>query len=260
MIWIEPMRVVTKLRLLFALMLVLCLSGAGLSVWSARQAEFYVHRMDLAHRVYEAHLSLTSHTYQLFKQYGDSLIVGELDIGVGKEELIEAIRADIFSIRSLIGAEIDLVGGEEIEELDDLSEIELKIEELITTLERVSDGSSEEPLSSNWWEISRILDADIDRDFRGVIGAALEEELEEVEETRQSVSEDLLVYQLLAALFALVAIAATMTRRAHSNASSAARMPPSATARGLVSAFRSPAPSPRPMAAASPSTTGRAAD
>ena len=202
------MRTINKLRLLFLLMLLIALSSAGAAMWSARQGAFHIERMSLAHKVYEASLSLSSHTYQLFKQYGDALIIGDRDEGEGEAALTTLIRADIESIRHLIGTEIDLVGVEEVEELDLLSEIEQKLEDLIAALELASGASTtlDDRFSSNWSGLSRILDDDIDRDFRSLIEEMLAEEAEEVEQTRASVEEELAFHRVLNAVLVATAI------------------------------------------------------
>lgn len=204
------MKLVTKLHLFFALMLTLSLGGTALSVWSVRQANFQVERLNLAHDVYETYLALESHTYQLFKQYGDALIIGDRDRGAGEKHLIAKIRDDISRIRRDIGKEIKLVGEEEIEELAALSEIEFTIEKLITALRRVSNEQSDSAFATNWEELSRILEADIDRDFRTMIEVALAEEAKEVAETRESAQGQLVLYQSLAAFFALTALLAAL--------------------------------------------------
>jgi len=191
-------------------MLLIALGSAGIAVWSSRQAAFHIERMDLAHENYEAHLSLSSHTYQLFKQYGDALIIGDRDRGVGEAVLGVKIRADIARVRRLIGKEIDLVGIEEAEELDLLAEIERKLEKLITALERVSGTTStfEDGFTNNWSELSHILEDEIDRDFYSLIEEVLAEEAEEVEETRETVKEELNFHRTLTALLIFTAIAA----------------------------------------------------
>ncbi len=205
------MKTITKLRLLFILMLLIALGSAGAAVWSARQAAFHIERMSLAHEVYEAHLALSSHTYQLFKQYGDALIIGDRDKGKGEAELTGKIRADIDRIRGLIGAEIDLVGTEEVEELETVSEIEKTLENLIETLDRVSEPTTfDDQFSSNWGELSRILDDDIDRDFHSLVEEMLAEEQEEVDETREIVDRELTFHRTLIVILVATAVLTLM--------------------------------------------------
>lgn len=128
----------TRLRLLFLAMLLVCLGAAAL-FWSVQQTQFHLARAHLAHSSYEAHLALSNHTYQLFKQYGDVLIIGDRDEGPGEQALIQAIRAALRAIRAVIADEIKLVDKEETEELSLLAEIEFKIETLIRSFEGLLD-------------------------------------------------------------------------------------------------------------------------
>ena len=178
------MSIANLLRGLAALMLIVALSGTALAYWTAQRAAFFNERINLAHESYEMHLQLSGNTYQLFKQYGDAMLIGDRDEGMGEAELIRLIRENIRSIRALIGQEIDLVGDEEIEELELLSHIERKIEDLIARFEVVRKDTAVEQFGRNWTGLSVMLDDEIDRDFHSMIQAALTEELEEVEETR----------------------------------------------------------------------------
>lgn len=178
------MNIASLLRGLAAIMLVVALSGTALAYWTAQRAAFFNARINLAHESYEEHLQLSGNTYQLFKQYGDAMLIGDRDQGAGEAELIRLIRANIRSIRALIGQEIDLVGDEEIEELELLSQIERKIEDLIARFEVVRKDTAFEQFGRNWTGLSVMLDDEIDRDFHWMINAALSEELEEVEDTR----------------------------------------------------------------------------
>jgi len=203
------MRIVTRLNLLFLLMLGVGTVAAGLSLWNAERTSFHVERIDLAHRSLEAHLQLSSHTYQLFKQYGDALILGDLDTA-GIRTLVAAVRADIDTIRQIIGEEIELVGEEEIEELTLLAETERTIEQLIVAFEARASGGTPETFSADWRALSLMLEDDIDRTFHAMIDAALEEEREEVRETTEAFARELTslrVASLGAALLAMLAMA-----------------------------------------------------
>lgn len=205
------MKLIAKLRLFFVLMLLLALSGAAISVWSARQASFFLERINLAHKVYEANLQLSNHTYQLFKQFGDALIVGEPASGPNeKAVLISMIRGDIDRVRLLIGQEIDLVGDEEIAELEELSKLEIQIENLFRELSEIKVHPSGADIAGNWERLSTILDGEIDRDFRARIEAAVAEEAEEARETHILAQERLLLFQGLSAIFAAIATLAAL--------------------------------------------------
>lgn len=200
------MRIVIQFRLFVATMLVLTLASAITSVGTMRMTMKEFERIQLAEIVFEGLLSLESKTYQLFKQYGDALILDDADRRGGAAELISQVREDIARLRSAIGAEIAVVGGEEIVELHELGRIESKIEELNGALERLSSGNTSGAVSADWLEVSRILEGDIDQDFRAMMAAALGEEQREVAETRTEVTQKLHYYERVSILFAFLAI------------------------------------------------------
>lgn len=202
------MRLATRLHLCFGLMLAVCLGAATLSVWSSRHAHQQIERIDLAQDVYAAHLKLAASTYELFKQYGDALITGESPQADRRVELISEIRGQIRLIRERIGAEIELVGAEEIEELETIATLEKQIETLISALDGYAAAHEPDAFITNWRELSQILHAGIDRDFRSTINMALEEEAEEVAETREEADFLILVYELMAVVTGLAALAA----------------------------------------------------
>ncbi|MBW4709205.1 HAMP domain-containing histidine kinase [Roseobacter sp. YSTF-M11] len=200
------MSIANLLRALAALMLMVALSGAALAYWSAKRAAFFNERINLAHQSYEMHLQLSGNTYQLFKQYGDAMLIGDRDQGMGEAELIRLIRENIRTIRGLIGQEIELVGDEEIEELELLSQIERKIEDLIARFEVVRKDTAVEQFGRNWTGLSVMLDDEIDRDFHSMIQMALEEELEEVEETRTAAAHYLQMANTVAVFLVVLAL------------------------------------------------------
>jgi len=202
------MRLATRLHLAFGLMLAVCLVTTTLAVWSSRHAHHQIERIDLAQDVYASHLKLAASTYELFKQYGDALIVGDSADADRRAELITEIRDQIDLIRERIAAEIEIVGSEEIEELELIADLERQIEALISALNRYTSAPEPDALVTNWRELSRILDADIDRDFRSTIDQALAEEAEEVAETREQAERLIVIYEVMAVVTALAALAA----------------------------------------------------
>ena len=199
------MSIVQRLNVVVVSMLLLCLCGVSLALWSTRESHRQMHRVELARASYQAHQSLASNTYRLFKQYADVLLLGNDDRD-GARELVPLIRADIARIRAIIGREIDLVGTEETEELEPLAAIERKIEQLILSLEALSETSADGGLDRSWYRLSSVLEGDIDGDFQTMIDAALAEEIEEVEETIAAADARLHFNVVLAIAFGVFAL------------------------------------------------------
>lgn len=194
------MRFATKLFLLFAGLLGLATVGISLALWGTHEARSNFVRIDLAHRSYEGYLSLSNHTYQLFKQFGDAMTIGDRDEGALETELLAAIRQDIASIREITAAQIRLEDGEQIASLDHLARIETKIENLLHEYQGVLDADYPIPLAEEWGRLSRILDERVDQVFARLIQDALNRQLNELAEQRARIDARAELNQLLAML------------------------------------------------------------
>ncbi len=200
------MRYLTKLSLSFSGLLAMALLSALLAFWSARSAEHELERSRLAHRVYEQYLSLSSHTYQLFKQFGDALLIGDRDRGVGEARLLTEIRANSRELRVLIAEEVQLFGEEERDGFRILAQIEAKIEVLLEEFYLLqADGGSSDSLTY-WIRLSDILDEQIDADFQGLIEEALDGEREKVVQTEAAVEAAVTLYRRAAVIAAVIAL------------------------------------------------------
>ena len=203
---LKHLKLVTTIRIAIGAMLAIALFAAGVMAWTAQRTHEITTRMNLAHQAYEGHLSLSANAYQLFKQYGDAMIIGDRDGGAGERELTLAVRGDIAGIRSIIAKEIELIGSEEAEKLAALAEIETKTNRLIEALETYRVGAREEDFRTNWSNISRILDGEIDLEFRRLIELARDQAAAEVRDARAGIARYVALNQILA----LAAAAATI--------------------------------------------------
>lgn len=164
-------------------MLMVAIASGAMVVWISERTRAHIERVELAQASYEAHLRLESHSYQLFKQFGDAIMIGDGDRGAGERELTALIRNDIRTIRAIIADEIQAVGEEEVEELELLADIENQLEELFDKFQRLTATVGSNDIALRWGEFQGLLDGEIDGEFRARINAALEEEQEEVAET-----------------------------------------------------------------------------
>ncbi|MEM1346110.1 MAG: hypothetical protein AAGI34_16220, partial [Pseudomonadota bacterium] len=187
-------------------MLAISLGSTVLSIWSVRQTAVQIERVNLSHGVYEAYLQLSSNTHRLFIQYKETLLLAQQSEPSATAALIDAVRVDIARIRRLIGAEIEIVGLEEVEELAMLADIERQAERMITAFEGLSAVAQPEPLSPAWRSLASQL-TEIDGAFRAHLTEALAEEAREVRETADEVREQIFGHQILALIAVLVALA-----------------------------------------------------
>ncbi|MFK7853037.1 MAG: sensor histidine kinase [Granulosicoccus sp.] len=195
------MRIVTQLRIALLLILILGISSAVLAVWNLQQSRSHFARITVSHSIYESYLMLESHTYQLFKQYGDAIIIGDANQRAGKKVLIQLIERDISEIRALINQKILLVGEHAGSKFVALSAIEKTVKSLITRLDQFSPTGTGE-LSSDWERLSLLLNDEIDEGFRRMIQTALVEEKADVHYIGQGIDQAMHRQLFFAGLFA----------------------------------------------------------
>lgn len=206
----QSMRFATKLFLVFSGVLSLAVVGTALAIWGTQEARQNLARTELAHRSYEAHLSLSNHTYQLFKQFGDAMVIGDLDKGALESALVAAIRDDIGHIREITAAEIHLFGDDQAEKLGRLVRIEAKIDKLLKEYETVLGAGYPIFLEEEWGRLSRILDERVDQDFARLIEGALAEERGALTTQRALTNERLEFNRWLAVVVALLSAVAAI--------------------------------------------------
>ena len=92
-IWEAAVRIISKLYLSLGLLLAIAVGGASLAILCAREASNRVEYLNLAHQEYEAYLALSNHTYQLFKQFGDAMLIGDRDRPFQTDNLSQHVSA-----------------------------------------------------------------------------------------------------------------------------------------------------------------------
>lgn len=206
----------TTLFGIYAAVIIALIGGlSGLMLYSLEKSRWWDARTQLAQDAYGLHLKLEANIYRLFKQHGDALLIGDRDGGEGERELQTAIDQNLSDIRAIIAREIQMVGEEEIEELELLDQLEEDIRAINAAVATMNESG--DPID-NLIQIERLaalLDGDIDVRLHGKIVEALEEEQEEVEEVLADAAafrarNRSLVYGILATT-ALVLLAGLMS-------------------------------------------------
>jgi len=177
------MRSTTLFGIYAAIVIALLCGMAGLTLYSLEKADWWEARKQLAQESYSLHLKLEANLYRLFKQHGDTLLIGERDGGEVVRALQGKIRENLSGIRNAIAREIQMVGEEEIEELVLLDEIEQDIRSVNAAIANLSSSEEPEEAFIQIERLAALLDGDIDDELDRKINAALRGELEEVEET-----------------------------------------------------------------------------
>mgnify|MGYP005985820239 CR=1 FL=1 len=206
------MKIKHALNVFAAAMLLMALGSVSVAVWAARQSDFHSERIALAYSSYQSHLQLTADTYLLFKRFGDFLLVGSKAEVDDADKLEKRLRGHLKNIRTIIEAEIELVGDEELEELELLDDLEAKVEDLISQYNLALRRIGTDDGRSDWRQLSLLLNDNLKQDFNELITVALEEEQEEVAETEADASFQMesvrIISYTLAVIFVIMTVCA----------------------------------------------------
>lgn len=205
------MQYVTRLALVAGGLAAISLTGAAVAHLSAIGSERHIERVRLAHEVHEGYLSLSNNVFQLFKEHGDAFIIGDRDSGRTETDRRARIDADFRTLRALIGAEVALVGEEELDELEHLAEVERRLHAVLERYEEIRAlGPRSAPLREQA-ALVQLLDSDIDLEIRALIDGAIEEERREVLETAAEVTASAARLRIVSLATAIVALAVIST-------------------------------------------------
>lgn len=202
----------TTLFSLYAAALVGVLFGiASVSLYSLEKARWWDARIQLAQDSHALHLRLEANVFRLLKQHSDALLIGDRDQGAGERDLGARIDRNLVDIRGTIAREIEMVGEEEIEELEVLQQMEAAIRQINAALVRLTASGDPIQTDAQIRNLADLLDRQVDIRLHDLIESALQEELEEVEETLAEAAasrarNETLIYGLLAATLVLLFI------------------------------------------------------
>ncbi len=204
------MRLTTKISLAFAFLLVISLGGGALTVWGSSRFSALHQQSDLAHRSYQRYLSLSSHTYQLFKQLGDSLLLRESVMGLRERELLFLIKLDLVAIDRTV--ELQQAFSPEVK-LDDAgiaTDMAELIEFMLVEYQYVVREINRSPSGSGWRRTAKSLDARLDDEFESLLEAALTNAKFRATKSSQDQAALAEHYTQLAVFFAVLASFATL--------------------------------------------------
>lgn len=199
------MKLTHKIVITYVLLFLSAVSFTILTIWSSTTIKFHVERAELAHHSYQEHLKLSNTTYQLFKEFADNLLIGDQQVNQREQKLLADLKSQFFLIKKIITDEIEMVGSEEIEELDELANLENIIFSVIEDYIDLRNDISKSGLLYNNKALTTMLDGRIDEQINDAINDALEEEMSEVVETKEEVEELLRRVKYLTIFFVSVA-------------------------------------------------------
>lgn len=167
------MRLTTKISLALGLMLFIALTGAALSAWGGSGMSRLYQQSVAANGSYQSYLSLSSHTFQLFKQLGDSLLLRERVIGQRERELLFQIKSDLAAIDTLV-EELRVL---ELPSAKEESQIAENMADLIGAMvvdyQAVVRTINSSPSGNAWRQSAGALDVRLDEEFEPLLRSAL---------------------------------------------------------------------------------------
>lgn len=193
------MRYLTRVYLIFGVLLLKSVASLAVVFFALSHIEHHVRRTTLAHAVYEDYLALSVKAARIFKKLEDQLLIETPRTSAADVDALAAEVADHTArIRAAIGAEIQLVGEEEIEELALLARIETAIAETKAGLERLDRWREQgDPRFES--DLSPTLEGGSYLEFRVAVAEALEGEAAEVRESEASTARHIAFMRTLAA-------------------------------------------------------------
>ena len=202
------MSLIRKITLTYSIIFVVAIVCAGLAVWGSFVSHDNLERSSLAHYSYETHMRLHLNVTQLFDEMEDSIVSvrrpNELEQGLAKD-----VKANFASLREIISQEILMVGEEEVEEIEALAQLESDINNQINRYKDLRQVILSETTEIPVEKIFSLIAENTDASISEQIQEALDEELEEVEETRTESLFVMAVKRYSALVLGLVAIVAT---------------------------------------------------
>jgi signal transduction histidine kinase len=208
-----------RLRVLIACLVLLSMTlvGAFFSYFTAERLQHHLERSRLAHSVLEGHLWLKAHTYELFKQIADAMLIGGSANHFNETELRRQLSGEIGQLRDLIASEVALVRDDteeqqgERQELARLARIEGQVQAVLGEFDDVRRLIAAGDNRQAWLALHNVLERSIDQTFGELIEAASADEKEEVAETDEAARRIKQTLRSLAIALALLAVVVTGT-------------------------------------------------
>lgn len=202
------LRFKAKLYASFAILTAVIIGSSVLSYHGTERLNYHLERSRLAHEVHASFLNVSSLTYQLFKQFADALIIGDLDKGAGEAALLEAMSKEFETLRRLTAGEVEHVGDNEpeVEDLLAIANIERKLNEILYEFNEIQTLRADGNAFAAEARLKALLDTSIDSEFNALIEAAVAEEAKEAEEADAAFTALVIQLEFWTAVLAFIAV------------------------------------------------------
>ena len=161
----------SKIGVVVAFSTLAVLLAAVLSIWSVKATDRHIHQANLAQDLLNEHLQLSVHTYRLFKQLTDEVLLGSTANQSVVRNKRQAIAESLGKIKALEIEQRDAIGEEFA---PGAVEDTVELEQLIDLIIRDFTSALQLPPSSERSQrVDAILEERIDVGFREQVNAAL---------------------------------------------------------------------------------------
>ena len=191
---------VKKISISYGLLLLIALVCAAVAIWTSIASNYHLKRADLAHSAYESHLKISVYTTKLFKELQKGLLFEGASQATDQEELKISINQEFATIQNIIKDQIALSGRQEIQELDQLAQLEAKINQAISQYDAVDSEEKRLALMGDAAALRSLVKDATKLEVYDAIQLALEEEIGEV----TAASADAMAMASITMVFAFV--------------------------------------------------------
>jgi len=195
--------------MVIAVLLTIVLLLAATLRWGTNRAQYYFDRKQLAQDAAQAYVQLSHNAYRHFKELVDIVVLG------GDADLEEAtlshqeLQKSVKQLRLITDAEIDYVDGqesaEESAELERIAALEQLLAEGGWAFDRILLLQRRGAEESAQAVLGTVLEQTIDKQFKPLIDAAINDELDEVAEAQRQAQQLLADLRLVSMVAAIVA-------------------------------------------------------
>ncbi|HIC47610.1 HAMP domain-containing protein, partial [Methylophaga sp.] len=161
-----------KIILFAAFAFLIVILALSLTVWSTKFTASNIAQVNMANSLLTEHLKLSDHSYRLFKQITDEILLGKS----ANQSIVRNKRAMITEtlsrIRALEIAQREALGPEKTKgSVEDTDNLEMAINGILKSFAEVLEMSDEQSRSQ---KIKFLLEEQIDNNFRDAINLALQ--------------------------------------------------------------------------------------
>lgn len=185
-------------------------------MWTANEAQYYLARSALAHNILETYLKVSSNTYALFKQFGDSLLIKNAPGNAAQETaLLQTLETDLKDLREKIEAEFKYETDDEKPDpsgdLKYLAQIETQLRQIVAEYKEVKSLKDAGRRTQATTKLAGVLEQSVDQNFRTLLSQAIEAERGDTERADKEAASALAILSAATRLLLALSVLSALT-------------------------------------------------